>query len=62
MNNENFPIYTLLLATVSVIDPYSLLPGGVLAITIIRPIIIQTLVATALVSFIYYRSRYFLLS
>ena len=54
---RTFPIYALLLAIYPIIDLYSLLPGGVQLITVIRPLILQVLTTALLFWFFYSRPR-----
>lgn len=54
---KRLPFYAILLAIYPVIDLYSLLPGGVPGYTVIRPIMIQVLIATVLFALFYYKRR-----
>ena len=54
---KTFPVYALLLAIYPVIDLYSLQPGGIQPLTIIRPIIIQILITVILFGLFYIRQK-----
>lgn len=53
---QTFPIYALLLAIYPIIDLYSLLPGGVPPVTVLRPLFLQ-MVVTLLIFLLFYLRR-----